>query len=233
MPLFTDSEGKKVDMRYTGEAATCLDNSIVNVLVSGAAYFVAKLQCDGETVKLGEKLAKEMTENYEECGLIAKCKNVPLNRATFLKGVFLPDKNGVYQWIRLPSFLLKFGKVLTNPDQIIKQKIPYSVKCAMVLKGQMLGYGAMETNWFYKELRKHVLELCGSVTAVCYTTSSEKYSVMQSSAYIEVDDWNSFMLERYKITSFQMVDFLEQFKKIKELPSLYHHPLLDSVMGDY
>ena len=56
---------------------------------------------------------------------------------------------------------------------------------------------------------------------------------MQSSAYIEVDDWNSFMLERYKITSFQMVDFLEQFKKIKELPSLYHHPLLDSVMGDY
>jgi hypothetical protein len=102
---------RKPQMRMTGESGTCLDNSINNA-------FATLIACE-----IHDSKPQTIVDNYKKCGLIAKTKITPtVYGATFLKGVFLEGTDGNPHWIRLPSWICKFGKILTDPMTIIKKK---------------------------------------------------------------------------------------------------------------
>jgi len=118
-------------------------------------------------------------------------------------------------WIRLPSFLGKFGKTLTNFVQTVKIGKSYTEKAAIMLWSQWLGYGNMDTNWFYiafgKKLKnlvlKYITELPGKDTAVPL-----EFWQIKSDTTCEVTDneWNAFMHSRYGLRPRDLEILLEQ-----------------------
>lgn len=219
-----DNKGKKADMLYTGQAGTCLDNSIINVFATISVWVVTQGR-----VNL-------MEEEYFKFGLIAKLKELPMNRSTFLKGVFLENVHGEFDWVRLASYKLKFGKTLEHPNLIIKsRKLTLVEKCKIILRGQALGYGSMRTNWFYEKFFTLVLRATEHKHEN-YVVEMEEWQIKQHKTWIRDDTWNSFMMSRYKITIEEQVSFLqtvEQALSPAQFPCLYHHPLLLKLEIDY
>jgi len=232
MPPITDVNGHPADMRNTGEAATCMDNSIVNAACTIAAW--SELH-DLEK----EDPVLPMERHYATFGLVAKIKHLPIGESTFLKGVFLPTcpnspQDYPFAWIRLPSFLLKFGKVLTDPRQIVKKVMPVDLKCKSILLGQWLGYGDMRSNWMYVRIDDAIRALCYSVTPVRHRL--KEWQVLQSRSWIEDEEWNSFLLSRYKISLEEAEDFCSFLESLvdRELPLVYSHSILQKLWeADY
>lgn len=214
---------EKVDQLLTGEPGTCLVNSFTNALTS--TYILSEPITDPIAFK------NEAVKTFEECGLI--CKDMIIHKeisdATFLKGAFLMGIDNKYHWIRLPSFLSKFGKVLKPHATISKIKEP-SKRAASLLKAQWMGYGYMETNWFYKEINKHILRICGNVNFE--KIELESWQIKQDPVYISDQEWNNFMARRYNITWIEMNEYLEQLSKISQelLPCVYYSSVIQTLL---
>jgi len=216
LPKMQDADGWPLDMRITGEPATCLDNSIINAITTAYAF------------SQGNATKSELEAAYLKCGLIAKIKiHSGLFGSTFLKGAFLDGSDGYPHWIRLPSFLLKLGKILTDPNNIYKKKSVVFQSCA-ILYSQWLGYGNMKVNWFYAEIDKQIRRICHQCTKTVEAEKLPDWKVIQSITWIDHTVWNKFMLERYNISVDEMFVLLDAFKEVQpdSLPGTVYAPML-------
>jgi len=200
---------KQFSMRLTGEPATCLANSLVNLY--------AAINCWNDA------------EAFGLFGLQVKFR--ASEHVTFLKGTFLDNLYEEKSWIRLPSFLLKFGKVLTNPT-LVFPNVPYHKAVKMLLRAQWLGYGEIgRTNWFYKAIEEQIYRLTESSTKELKLNPYHVF--IDNKTYIKDEVFNHFMMERYSITESDMHSYITFLKQIKDIPCIYTHPIMNKLMYDY
>jgi len=217
LPALRLSNGKKVDMLLTGEPGTSLFNSITNSVLG--------IDILTEFVVSGCPQNFDFEGKYLRYGFTCKKPRLVTSNldSDYLKGVILNNDDG-YHWVRLPSFLCKFGKVLTHPSLIIKESVPYDEKCRKLLYAQWLGYGNMRTNWFYSALDN----VFKSMSIQYIPDKLQSWQVTQSEVYISDDVWNSFMRSRYKISIEEMQDFVTFVSSLRDcsFPVVYTHSLL-------
>jgi hypothetical protein len=196
----------RISQLYTGEPGTCLRNSFSNILISSLAL----------TSDNPEKV-------YAEAGLVAKYK---VNKyATFLRGVFLPNDDALLTWIRLPSFLLKFGKTMKDPLSMYPRTWPRGRKFKQLLLSQWKGYGDMTNCWFYRRIDKAIAKLCRGADPTIVI--SEEYKVLTDvSEFIPDDVFNDFVMTRYGISSVMLESYCDFVDSINTLPVKYWHPLM-------
>jgi hypothetical protein len=200
----------KIPMLLTGEPGTCVRNSFSNILVSAHAL------ADVNPMSV-----------YEKAGLLAKLKTGPSHYRTFLRGVFLQTPSGV-SWTKLPSFLLKFGKMLTDAKLIYPKTWSAQRAIHQAVYSQWMGYGAFINNWFYSRLDKKIRSLCYLATESA-PLIKDQYKVFSQGEVRYVDDieFNMFCMERYNVPIALFEDFCAFFDSIEGLPCMYSHKLLD------
>lgn len=209
--LSHDWDNGSLSMRLTGEPATCLANSLVNICAATFCWDKHKL--------------------FHNFGL--KVKHRKGKYVTFLKGVFLPisPEGNHFQWVRLPCFILKFGKTLTHPVTMTKCK-NYDKALRQALWSQWLGYGDLiNQNWFYRRL--HEILYCLTGAPVGKATFSEYSVKSEKSVCVDKRVFNEFMLTRYGISEAMMLDYLEFLSNITRVGVVYTHPLLQLLLIDY
>lgn len=216
---------ESVDMLLTGEPGTSLLNSITNACVTSV---ILAHYCAGNPV--------DIPFEYAQFGLVAKNPKITNEHfaVDYLKGVFLMTVNKEYEWIRLPSFLAKYGKVLTNPTTILPQIKDPDKRARALLYYQWLGYGDMNTNWFYTSLGDLIREYCMPDKHYDLKESVDtdfvkgSWQITQTSCYIDDHEWNNFMWYRYQVVPEQMEEFLESFEQVLKspLPCIYSHQLV-------
>jgi len=175
----------------------------------------------------------EEISTYEKLGLVVKRKlKQNLSEVTFLKGCFLQNKEQSYSWLRLPSFILKL-KSFTDPKLIYNKNWTMQRCEQQLLWSQWLGYGYLNSNWFYVALTATVRNLCPLASNI---ELLEEYRVYSSyTKRYEIDDYvfNTFMLERYSITEEEMQHFLQFLKnEITSIPAIYTHSLVEKLTID-
>lgn len=230
LPPMVDLEGEPRQMRPSGEAATCLDNSILNAIITSVAvdYYV--------------RLNIPFERTFEEFGLISKVKIIPFLEdlkivPTFLKCAIFTHENMILV-IRQPSFILKFGKVLTEPKSIIKTGSQNTI-CRKLLYSQWLGYGYMKNNWFFSRFSMIVSKLGmphkDKLRNLKEFTVYDWQMKLDNKVYLPDDMWDNFMFDRYGISHEESEDFLSTISTIKpeQIPVIYHHPLLSKLEWDY
>ena len=222
-PPLVDINLAPADMRYTGEAATCLDNSIINIIT----FCVCHSQSGASDLML--------EANFAHLGLKAKIiRHQELENATFLKGSFLPNVIGRYTWTRLPSFLLKFGKVLTDPHLIIKKKIPYEDKCAMILWGQWLSYGDLSHITAYRFIGERVEFISKKLDGY---EEKLKFWQIKTVSPVKVNDdvFDRWLRKRYDMTLDEFLLALQPLTTVvpSELPVTWHSSSLRKLLKDY
>lgn len=206
---------KDVAMRLTGEPATCLANSLLNGVISALAFAL-----DDDSI-------------YKRAGFeVKKTVSTVFNR-TFLKGVFLPaDQHSLFEedqqfiWIRLPSFLCKFGKMLTDPLTLYPKSWSVMKKYRQALWSQWLGYGNMQNVWLYRQIGHEIKRLCFDSEDI--PTPLDEYHVTMNDLHLPVLDsvWNDFVLGRYGLSEDDQVSLVNTWKSIKYIPCVYTHPML-------
>lgn len=215
---------KDIDMLLTGEPGTSIMNSVTNAAVT--SIILTQVCVEG-----GEF---DIEGEYKKYGFITKGARLEyqLIGLDYLKGVFLLSDEEHVQWIRLPSFLCKFGKVLTNPKVISKERSP-DRRSRELLWAQWLGYGDMATNWFYKKLDKLLrnkvsVELSPEVSEYF---KLESWQITQDSTWITDEEWDSFMFHRYNLTHEDQEEFLEFFASVldSQLPAVYSSEFIDAL----
>lgn len=204
-----------IEMMPTGQPFTCLQNSVINIL---STIRVLSTCFDGDEDET------DIAIKYGKFGLSAKVQLPKLNAGTFLKGVFL---DGV--WTRLPSFLCKFGKIMTHPDEISRS----GNRLAQFLYAQWRGYGNIANNWFYRAFGSIVIDLC--IKNGLKEEPEEKinkyiakeigdYTLISESSWVSNETFNNFMYNRYGFTVDMMDNLLSSYRSISYLPTILHVP---------
>ena len=211
---------KKETGAMTGQTPTCWANSVFNILstINAHHYF--------DNPEVG----------YAHWGFQAKYKKTEF--VTFLKGVFLRNVVGGFTWVRLPSFIGKFGKTLTNWMYHVPNRRSVSEKAAYMLWSQMLGYGNMENTSFHVTFKKIVKDLCSSITELPGKEEKVKLEFWQvyDDMTVEVLDtvWDRFLLTRYNLDEFAVKEFFHALTSINYLPAVYTSRFVDAlVLADY
>jgi hypothetical protein len=193
----------------TGEPGTSVRNSFTNILVTTRAI-----------------TSIDPIAAYTKAGLLPKYKSGKEHYRTFLRGVFLLNQQHQLCWIKLPSFLLKFGKFFTNPYSVYPSSWSASKKLQQMLLSTWLGYGHMNSNWFYGAIGKNIFRLCPD--AIKIAGKNSEYNVFcNDKEYIMDEDFDSFMLYRYSISHSMMLSFVEFLNSVPSIPCRYWHPLLN------
>jgi Ca2+/Na+ antiporter len=214
--------------KYTGEQWTSILNSLLNIASTMYTYKIAP-----------EQTPESISKAYARWGFVAKYQTHKY--VTFLRGVFLPDIHGEQTWVRLPSFLGKFGKTMT--DWRIKGETD-QVASARMLYSMWLGYGNMRNNWFFiaigKEIKRITLMYLKELPGKSDHLQSWQIfdDTGESNQYIDnpiVSDevFDEFIAERYG----ECVDLhaiVDIFKKIEHLPCLWFSKDLMAILDrDY
>jgi hypothetical protein len=204
---------KEKEFFLTGEPGTSLRNSILNMVVSLQA------------------IIDEDVNVYKEYGLVVKQKETmsPYN-TTFLRCVFLPTLDG-YTCIRLPSFLLKFGKSTTDPLLIYPRNWDDDRKLQQFVRSQWLGYGNMKTNWFYSKFHRHIKHITPKADKVRFEL--KEWQVLSTGQTIDDETFFKFMDDRYCISKHEMQDFMDLLNGVNSLPVVIEHPITMKLMRDY
>jgi hypothetical protein len=194
--------------RLTGEPGTSIGNTLVNIYATKFA------------------IESGLPQAYSALGLKVKRKVVKDMSITFLKGTWLLAKDSLWHWIRLPSFLLKFGKIMSNPRVTKPKKWSMETAYHQALWSQWLGYGHMSHNWFYRAIGKEIHRL--TPQAIGGASKLEDHQIVTSGSFeIDDDDWNAFMMSRYKISLDIQLEFIEDLRKITHIPCVCTSFLLD------
>jgi len=197
--------------KMSGDPATSLTNSHVNI-------YATKFVLEGKTT-------------YEKLGLVTKRKESKKFNISFLKGTWLWSVLGnKWYWVRLPNFLLKF-KSFTEPKSIYGKTWMVERCEQQLLWSQWLGYGFLNSNWFYKALGLIIRELCPLASNV---ELSEEYRIYTTEKfYIDDLEFDTMMFERYNIDRIEMEDYLSFLKEnVTSIPAIYRHTLTDKLMVD-
>lgn len=192
---------QKFKCRMSGEPGTSVANSLTTIL---AVREVWNKKC-----------------TYEDLGLVAKMKvSKDYFQMTFLKGIWLMDRNGYYRWTRLPSFICKF-KSFTDPKTIYSKSWSNDQCYQQLFYSQWLGYGKIETNWFYKRLGNHVRRLCPTAKKIPVVYEYKIFNDDDDLYEIDDDVFDNFILKRYGLTRLEMEAFCSEIEEIKFLPAVY------------
>jgi len=212
--------------KMTGENPTCWSNSVFNILSTIYSHHHAK----GPSVS-------QIQEAYQFWGFQAKYFRPKY--VTFLKGVFLPNVVGGHSWTRLPSFLGKFGKTLTNWIHTTPCKT-ISRKAAFMLWSQWLGYGDMTNNSFYASFERVLRRLCNKVMdgeeKLPGAGLSLEFWQVKMSHQPDVKDYvfYDFLADRYNLKEADCNDFVDYYSKFTILPIVYTSTFVDVlVRRDY
>jgi hypothetical protein len=194
-------------MRFTGEAATCLANTITNFLITMLAL-----------------TSEDPTQTYCDCGVIPKLYYKD-RYTTFLKGVWLIGDDQQYHWTKLPSFLSKFGKTLTDPLTCFSRKHSVSRRYCQFLYGQIMGYGAFANNSFYKTIETEIHRLCFQRISNKVKLAWNPWEIKITDNPADVTaDFLDFCFQRYKMTDFEMQKIIAVYQNMKQIPCLFHSP---------
>jgi len=204
---FRLKELREVTMRFTGEGATCLANTITNFVITMLAL-----------------TSQDPEQTYRDCGVIPKLYYKE-RYTTFLKGVWLLGDDQQYHWTKLPSFLSKFGKSLTDPLSCFSRKHSASRRYCQFLYGQIMGYGAFANNSFYKTIETEIHRLCferiGNKVKLAWNPWEIK--ITDNPADVTAD-FLDFCYERYKMTDYEMQKIIAVYHNITHIPCLFHSP---------
>jgi hypothetical protein len=201
----TNSQFPRVEQFLTGEPGTCLRNSFTNIAVSAFA-------------------AVRGPHMYTKAGLIAKFQKPGHRFVTFLRGVFLIDENGKYSWTKLPSFLLKFGKSMTDPLSIYSKNWSKDKRYRQFVWSQWLGMGAPRNNWFYKAIHEYLTDVCAGSENV---EVKEEYKVYQDVGdWISDEEFDQFIFTRYELEHHHLQTFIDLLRGNKQLPLRYSSEVL-------
>jgi len=215
----------KLDMMYTGQPATCLSNSIINIKTTMTA-----LEEQGD-----------LANSYLKMGLTAKILFSDTADITFLKGVFLETCDSDYIWMRLPSFIAKIGATCTGASHVYPNKYTEQQKVELMLWAQWLGFGAPQSNWFYKRIHKNLVRLTQSIQKIDRTeivvlkeNVSEYGVVKDDKKWIPDHIFNAFMLKRYNLDLFDLQNYCRHMEMIPHIPVLVSHPIIQIMIDrDY
>jgi len=171
---------------------------------------------------------EDVVRKYKKYGFIAKYREVD-QYMTFLKGVFLRDVKGELCWVRLPSFLGKAFKIISN-WRTLKYPRPFTdvQKINYMVYAQWLGYGKMDVNWFYTELGDIIKYRCKRILNDNLTDVKpdwlSKYHIIQTNeTEICDEEWDAFMLHRYNITHDEQQGFLETLRSASDDTTMISH----------
>jgi hypothetical protein len=206
-----------VQMRFTGENATCLANTITNFLITALAL-----------------TSLDPHQIYIDCGVLPKLYYKE-RYTTFLKGVWLLGVDDLYHWTKLPSMLCKFGKTLADPLAIYDKKFTLSQRYCQTLWSQFKGYGSFTNNWFYREIEKEVMRLTeGRISdSVHYECRPWEIDITQVSADVS-SDFQRFCFERYGFTDYDLEVILRVYRDIDHIPCVFHSKLVSHLgLMDY
>jgi hypothetical protein len=207
--------------KMTGETPTCWSNSIMNI---------------ASTIHAHSSYSEDkVEEGYLDYGFVVKYQRPKY--ITFLKGVFLRNVVGRLQWTRLPSFMGKFGKTLTNFVNTVKIGKTIQEKAAYMLWAQWLGYGNMDTNWFFIEIGKIVKRLCSKYIDIRNVVPDNlDFWQVKSTPKAEITDneFNQFMYNRYNLSPNDLQEFIDQLSGVQRLPTVYTSRIIDILVDrDY
>jgi hypothetical protein len=239
--LAGDLQNHRNNMRITGEPGTCLCNSHVNACVSLSIYAHYVAECDlfSRSYLTPDRLKKK----FQKYGLTVKAQAYtnfgPLEHMypnsryhafpplTFLKGVFLQRENGKILWMRLPSFLCKFGKAMTDPVLTDRRRITPQQKRASFLLSQLLGYGHLSTvTPHYREILDHFSNLADVHSS---PSKLEEWQVRTSptDAPLSTPYLWAFLQDRYGIDPVSWASCLRTLKSCRVFPCVWTHDVLD------
>lgn len=150
VPVFKDRTGHTKKMpapiqRFSGAPDTTLGNCITNI---GSLLYV--IQCSGTDLDF---------DHIQELGFESKLKKHSLESgATFLKGWWIYNQDSDYfNWMPLPSQIIKLGKVGTAPEKIFKDVDPAEahrrVAAAMAMGYPIVPYNYPIFGCFLKKMR--------------------------------------------------------------------------------
>jgi len=198
LPVWYGMEGK-----YTGEPTTCYSNSMFNMAASAWA--------------LSASTPEAVIQRYSDFGFTAKYKEVD-KHMTFLKGVFLRNIVGGLTWVRLPSFIGKAFKIMTDWRYLKYPKQYNDIQKRMyMVYAQWRGYGTMDSNWFYTQLDRIIRNRASQILDHCLSevipSELSKYHITATARPEVLDEvWNTFMFDRYNITVEEQKQFLTVFE---------------------
>jgi len=200
--------------RFTGEPATCLANSLLNIWISAFA------------------LAYEDVLVYSLAGLTVKHCVPSSGHVTFLKGVFLTNLKGELQWLRLPSCFVKYGKILeTDPLNQFPVSVPVQTRYRRCLKANWLSYGFMGAVWVYRRFDKWIKQLCPEEVE---PDKLEEWQIKTSFGETIADEvFNDFCSQRYGIEPGDWEKFFEKLESIDLFPVLISDPVYQRLSIDY
>jgi len=228
-PKFSDLKTCIGNMRLTGESGTSLMNSYVNAIAT--IYVLAFLH---------PRDSAEVVDGYKTMGLNAKvayyrtdkqhATNYP-NPAyrtdppvTFLKGVFLRD-GAQWYWIRLPSFLCKFGHTMKDCTITDRRGISHDEKRRCALWSQWMGFGQLKTlTYSYAQIHEHLKRLTN-----CDQQPAEleewQIRVYKHERPISQGLWYAFLNDRYKIDPVEWCNFIRSYTSHQRVGIIFTHPV--------
>jgi hypothetical protein len=206
-----------VRMRYTGEAATCLANSVTNFLITALAL-----------------TSEDPEQYYKDCGVLPKLYYKEAY-TTFLKGVWLLGTDGLYHWTKLPSMFGKFGKSLTDPLSLYSKKHSTQRRYAQFLYCQLLGYGKFANNQFYRSIEKEIHRLTHERIGDKVNLIHHPWEIKNCEVVADVtEDFFNFVYVRYGFTDFDLLRIVEKYQSIQSIPCLFRsHELAFMSERDY
>jgi hypothetical protein len=170
---------------------------------------------------------------FSRAGLVSKhqCFNIEEQGGVFLRGTFLLGTDGQYHWIRLPSFILKFGKTLTDPRTMFSKKWKADRSYQQALWSQLLGYGEMKSVSAYKRLKKIIKSKCPQAIKPADFNISDDWSIVSTGNHVISDEeFEKFLHSRYKISLYDFHSLLDVIESIQYLPCMYYHQVLDALL---
>jgi len=201
-------DGLKLPGHRTGEPATCLLNSVLSIFV---------------TIYVMNRFSNPV-QGYAAFGLTAKFLRRNTPNVTFLKGMFLENEHGNYQWTRMPSFIAKLGKTMTDPCDIFKK--PPVASYHDCLRSQWLGFGDMSSVFYYSQLNNLILKktFLSTITVPPQLDFWKITSV--SKAKIPFDVYRQFLASRYNSTCEDFEEFLSLLDR-GTIPFVYRSKFIE------
>jgi len=196
--------------RATGGPDTTIGNTLTNMM--SVLYSVWK----SNGVSALERCQLEL-------GFLAKLQvHTDLTQATFLKGWWLPTF-GDYQWLPLPSQVVKIGKIMTKPTHIFKMLKPLPAWRAAA-SSMAASYGVVPFDYplfgmfllRYTQLSSHVVDLTSFFPDLKYRVRRDDAQPIDRIAALEA------MEHRYGLTV-QDIEAMEEEIMATAFPGLLVH----------
>jgi hypothetical protein len=207
----------KGEYMMSGETSTTERNCFTNIMVS--AWAVALRD---ETF-------------YQQCGLLVKRKTfLSPTGSTFLRHVLLQTNDNTWEFSRLPSYILKFGKSSTDPLSLFAKEWSPDRKLRQFLFSNHLGYGSMQNNWWYVLIDQQIRRITHGSQILELPTDNYKIVASPGGRWVQDDTWNAFMWSRYRVSEQEMLSYVDALKNVEQLPCVMFHSIFDKLChSDY